>query len=110
MVGVWLDFDTSIIQPWPSTNKPHLGPLEGAATGTLADSATLHRPKCRVAGASDFYRHNVARAPGGILISEGDPWDAFEEGCRSLNDEFFEAMETRDRKTPQVRDFKAGLS
>jgi hypothetical protein len=62
MVGVWLDFDTSIIQPWPSTNKPHLGPLEGAATGTLADSATLHRPKCRFAGASDFYRRNVARA------------------------------------------------
>jgi hypothetical protein len=45
MVGVWLNFDTSIIQPWPSTNNPHLGPLEGAATGTL-----------------DFYRHNVARA------------------------------------------------
>lgn len=52
----------------------------------------------------------LSRVPGGILISEGDPWDAFEEGCRSLNDEFFEAMETRDRKTPQVRDFKAGLS
>jgi len=65
MVGVWLDFDTSIIQPWPSTNKPHLGPMEGAAPGTLADCATLHRPKCRVAGASDFYRHNVARAAAG---------------------------------------------
>jgi hypothetical protein len=33
-----------------------------AATGNLADSATLHRPNCRFAGASHFYRRNVARA------------------------------------------------
>jgi hypothetical protein len=33
-----------------------------AATGHLADSATLHRPNGRVAGVSDFYRRNVARA------------------------------------------------
>lgn len=25
MVGVWLDFDTSIIQPWPGTGKPDSG-------------------------------------------------------------------------------------
>ncbi len=41
MVGVWLDFDTSIIQPWPSTNKPHLGPMEGGC-----DSFFLHALKC----------------------------------------------------------------
>jgi hypothetical protein len=29
MVGVWLDFDTSIIQPWPSTNKPRFCPEGG---------------------------------------------------------------------------------
>ena len=48
-------------------------------------------------------------AADGILISEGDPWDAFEEGCRSLDEAFFDAVERRDRKTPQVRDFNAGL-
>jgi antitoxin VapB len=51
----------------------------------------------------------LSRVPGGILISEGDPWDAFDEGCRSLGEAFFEAVERRDRKTPQVRDFNAGL-
>lgn len=51
----------------------------------------------------------LSRVPGGILISEGDPWDAFEEGCRGLGDGFFDAVERRDRKTPQVRDFNAGL-
>lgn len=51
----------------------------------------------------------LSRVPGGILISEGDPWDAFEEGCRSLGEEFFDAMDRRDRKAQQVRDFNAGL-
>ena len=51
----------------------------------------------------------LTRVPGGILISEGDPWDTFEEGCRKLGDEFFEAVERRDRKSPQLRDFNAGL-
>ena len=31
----WLDFDTSIIQPWPDTNQPGFGGQEGAATGQL---------------------------------------------------------------------------
>lgn len=51
----------------------------------------------------------LSRVPGGILISEGDPWDNFEEGCRSLGNGFLDAVEQRDRKAPQVRDFKAGL-
>jgi len=51
----------------------------------------------------------LSRVPGGILISEGDPWDAFDDGCRSLSEEFFEAVEKRDRKTPQLRNFNAGL-
>lgn len=51
----------------------------------------------------------LSRVLGGILISEGDPWDTFEEGCRSLGEGFFEAVEGRERKTPQVRDFNAGL-
>ncbi|HSP43641.1 MAG TPA: hypothetical protein VLO11_12265 [Luteolibacter sp.] len=51
----------------------------------------------------------LTRVPGGILISEGDPWAAFEEGCRHLGDDFFETLERRDRKTPQHRDFNAGL-
>lgn len=52
----------------------------------------------------------LSRVPGGILISEGDPWDAFEEGCAKLDDGFFKAMEDRDRDNQQVRDFNAGLS
>jgi len=51
----------------------------------------------------------LSRVPGGILISEGDPWDSFEEGCRKLGDEFFDAVERRDCKTAQIRDFNAGL-
>lgn len=51
----------------------------------------------------------LTRVPGGILISEGDPWMNFERGCRDLGDEFYGAMERRDRKAQQVRDFNAGL-
>jgi len=51
----------------------------------------------------------LTRVPGGILITEGDPWAAFEEGCRSLDEAFLEAMESRDRQGEQVRDFDAGL-
>jgi antitoxin VapB len=51
----------------------------------------------------------LTRVPGGILISEGDPWDAFEEACRGLGDGFLDSMERRDRTTPQTRDFTAGL-
>ncbi len=52
---------------------------------------------------------HLSRVPGGILISEGDPWDAFEEGCRNLGEDFFDAVESRERKIPQVRDFNAGM-
>ena len=51
----------------------------------------------------------LSRVPGGILITEGDPWDAFDEGCRNLGEAFFEAVERRDRTSAQVRDFSAGL-
>jgi antitoxin VapB len=51
----------------------------------------------------------LSRVPGGILITEGDPWDVFDDGCRNLSEEFFEAVEKRDRKTPQLRNFNAGL-
>ncbi len=51
----------------------------------------------------------LARVPGGILISEVDPWDAFEEGCRNLDEDFLVAVESRDRSASQKRDFKGGL-
>ena len=51
----------------------------------------------------------LTRVPGGILISEDNPWDAFEEGCRKLGGEFLDAVARRDRKTPQTRDFTADL-
>jgi len=52
---------------------------------------------------------HLARVPGGILISESAPWDQFEEGCRKLDEDFFRAVESRDRSTPQKRDFRAGV-
>jgi hypothetical protein len=52
---------------------------------------------------------SLTRVPGGILISESDPWEGFEEGSRQLGDSFFKAMDARDRKTPQQRDFTAGI-
>ena len=52
---------------------------------------------------------SLTRVPGGILISESDPWEGFEEGSRELGDAFFKTMEARDRKTPQQRDFTAGI-
>lgn len=51
----------------------------------------------------------LSRVPGGILISEGDPWDGFEDACHKLGVEFFDAVQGRERKTPQTRDFNAGL-
>jgi antitoxin VapB len=51
---------------------------------------------------------SLSRVPGGILISESDPWDAFEEGSRELGEAFFKAMDATDRKNPQKRDFTAG--
>ncbi len=51
----------------------------------------------------------LTRVAGGILISEGDPWEAFDAGCRELGQEFFDVMDQRDRTTPQTRDFTAGL-
>ena len=69
-------------------------------------SQAIRLPKeFRVSGAEV----QLTRVPGGILISEGDPWADFEEGCRNLDDAFFDALERRDRETPQLRDFNAGL-
>jgi virulence-associated protein VagC len=45
----------------------------------------------------------------GILISEGNTWDSFEQGCRDLGEGFVKAMKGRERRTPQVRDFNAGM-
>jgi antitoxin VapB len=52
---------------------------------------------------------SLTRVPGGILISEADPWEGFEEGSRELGEGFFKAMDGRDRTTPQKRDFSAGI-
>lgn len=38
----------------------------------------------------------LSRVPGGILISESDPWQAFEEAANELGDEFFSALADRD--------------
>lgn len=37
----------------------------------------------------------LTRVPGGILISEGVPWDAFDEACHDLGTEFLDAVEKR---------------
>lgn len=51
----------------------------------------------------------LTRVPGGILISEGDPWEDFEEHCRNLGEDFFNAVDQRDRNTPQIRDFSVWM-
>jgi antitoxin VapB len=69
-------------------------------------SQAIRLPKeFRVSGAEVC----LTRVPGGILITEGDPWKGFAEGCRELDEGFFQALENRDRTTPQKRDFSAGL-
>ena len=69
-------------------------------------SQAIRLPKeFRVAGE----KVSLTRVPGGILISESDPWESFEEGSRQLGESFFKTMDARDRKTPQQRDFTAGI-
>ncbi len=51
----------------------------------------------------------LTRVPGGILITEKDPWDTFETECRSLSEQVFTALESRERRNPQRRDFTAGV-
>lgn len=69
-------------------------------------SQAIRLPKdFRVAGSEV----RLTRVPGGILISESDPWESFREASLELGDSFFDAMASRDRTTPQIRDFTAGL-
>jgi hypothetical protein len=51
----------------------------------------------------------LSRVPGVNLISEADPWDAFEAGYRSLGEGFFDKVDQRDRKTPQRRNLNLDL-
>ncbi|MCX6868918.1 MAG: AbrB/MazE/SpoVT family DNA-binding domain-containing protein [Verrucomicrobia bacterium] len=69
-------------------------------------SQAIRLPKAfRVSGSEV----RLARVPGGILVSEADPWQGFDEGCRQLDAEFFRMMDGRDRSIPQARDFTAGI-
>ncbi len=52
---------------------------------------------------------HLKHVPGGILVTESDPWDIFDDGCDELDESFFEAMESRDRGAGQTRDFSGGL-
>lgn len=51
----------------------------------------------------------LARVPGGILISDADPWERFEAGCRQLDEGVFRALAGRRHATQQKRDFTAGI-
>ncbi len=51
----------------------------------------------------------LTRVPGGILVTEGDPWDSFEDECRSLPESVFATLASRDRSGKQERDFSAGI-
>jgi antitoxin VapB len=51
----------------------------------------------------------LTQVPGGILISEPDPWKNFAEGSLQLSEEFFAVLDNRDRATPQKRNFTAGM-
>jgi len=69
-------------------------------------SQAIRLPKeFRVSG-SDV---RLSRVPGGILISEADPWLNFEQGCRDLDEDFFRVMDDRRRLLGQNRDFTAGI-
>ena len=51
----------------------------------------------------------LAHVAGGILISEADPWERFEQGCRLLDAGFFRTLDGRSRSLPQPRDFSARI-
>ena len=52
---------------------------------------------------------HLTRVAGGILISETDPWERFESGCRELPDEVFKELTKRRQQVAQRRDFSAGI-
>ena len=55
-------------------------------------SQAIRLPKdFRVTGAEVLLR----RVPDGILICEGDPWDACEEAGSEISESFFQVMERR---------------
>lgn len=63
-------------------------------------SQAVRLPKeFRVKGTEVYVRHT----PEGILITERDPWDQFEEACQKLSDEFLDSVENRDKLPPQER-------
>jgi hypothetical protein len=49
------------------------------------------KPKALIQQGQDVEMRKLTRVPGGILISEGDPWAAFDEDCRNLDNAFFSA-------------------
>lgn len=51
----------------------------------------------------------LSRVPGGILISETDPWERFESECRKLPEEVFKGLAKRPRQSARKRDFSAGV-
>jgi len=51
----------------------------------------------------------LTRVPGGILITEGDPWESFATECGKLPETVFSTLERRRDRTPQKRDFTAGI-
>ena len=51
----------------------------------------------------------LTRVPGGILISEADPWDSFEDECHRLPEAVLSSLENRQRSAAQQRDFTAGI-
>jgi hypothetical protein len=51
----------------------------------------------------------LTRVPGEPLVTEADPWDAFEAECPKLPETVFSALECRQRSATQQRDFTAGI-
>lgn len=63
-------------------------------------SQAVRLPKeFRVKGSEVYIQHT----PEGILITERDPWDQFEEACHKLSDGFLEAVENRRKNPAQKR-------
>lgn len=70
-------------------------------------SQAIRLPKeYRVAGGEV----RLSRVPGGLLVTEVDPWESFRQGCHALDESFFEALDSRARRQQQDRDFTGGLA
>jgi antitoxin VapB len=47
---------------------------------------------------------SIKRVPGGILLSESDPWEICRQACEEISTELLDNLEKRDQPNIQNRD------